>query len=123
VKGQKGRILEILGDGQPHSHHEFYGFCVLHSRISELRRRYGYDIRCWRDGDDYLYQLGGVRESDLVPATGGADRDRPTRGQPSTAVPPASTTPETAEADVAGLGHSPPSIGPGQQLTLEEVAA
>lgn len=50
------RILEILSDGKPHGHHEFYGFCVLHSRIAELRKR-GHVIECWREGESYLYQL------------------------------------------------------------------
>lgn len=55
-RSQCDRILEILSDRRWHSHHEFYGWCVLHSRISELRRR-GHTIRTRRDGSLYLYRL------------------------------------------------------------------
>jgi len=35
----KQRVLDLLKDGRPHSHHELYGLgCVAHSRISDLRR-------------------------------------------------------------------------------------
>lgn len=51
------RILELLNDGQPHSHLELYALgTVAHSRISDLRKK-GHLIRQWRDGDLYLYQL------------------------------------------------------------------
>lgn len=52
------RILELLADGEPHSYLEGYRLGVmLHSRVSDLRKR-GHVIECWRDGEDYLYQLG-----------------------------------------------------------------
>ena len=51
------RVLALLSDGKPHTHHEIYGLFVIgHSRISDLRKR-GHVIESWRDGDDYLYQL------------------------------------------------------------------
>jgi len=51
------KVLRLLRDGRAHSHHELYGLgCVAHSRIAELRRR-GHTIRCWREGDLYLYRL------------------------------------------------------------------
>lgn len=51
------RVLALLSDGRPHSHHELYGLHVIaHSRVADLRKR-GYVIEQWRDGDDYLYQL------------------------------------------------------------------
>ena len=51
------RVLELLSDGKPHTHHELYALHVIgHSRIADLRRR-GYTIEAWRDGDDYCYQL------------------------------------------------------------------
>lgn len=54
---QCDRVLALLSDGKPHAHLELYRLgCVAHSRVAELRRR-GHDIRCWRDGDDYLYKL------------------------------------------------------------------
>lgn len=51
------RVLQLLSDGKPHSHHELYALHVIaHSRVSELRKR-GHRIDQWRDGDQYLYQL------------------------------------------------------------------
>jgi hypothetical protein len=51
------RVLELLSDGKPHTHHEIYGLFVIgHSRIADLRKR-GHVIESWRDGDDYMYQL------------------------------------------------------------------
>jgi len=32
--------------------------CAVNSCIAELRAN-GYDIRCWREGDVWLYRLGG----------------------------------------------------------------
>ena len=53
----KQRVLQVLKDGKPHSHHELYQLgCVAHSRISDLRRD-GHKITAWRDGDLYLYRL------------------------------------------------------------------
>jgi hypothetical protein len=51
------RVLHLLSDGKPHAHMEGYRLGVmLHSRVADLRRK-GYDIACWREGDNYLYQL------------------------------------------------------------------
>lgn len=51
------RVLELLADGEPHSHHEGYALNVMfHSRVADLRRQ-GYRIDCWRDGDLYKYRL------------------------------------------------------------------
>ena len=51
------RVLALLSDGRPHSHHELYGLHVIaHSRVSDLRKR-GHVIESWREGSDYLYQL------------------------------------------------------------------
>jgi hypothetical protein len=53
----KERVLQLLSDGKPHTHLEGYALGVmLHSRAADLRRD-GYDIRCWREGDHYLYKL------------------------------------------------------------------
>jgi len=55
----KKRVMRLLKDGKPHSHLEGYELGVmLHSRVADLRRD-GYAIRCWREGDLYLYQLEG----------------------------------------------------------------
>ena len=51
------KVLALLSDGEPHSHHEIYGLFVIgHSRIADLRKR-GHVIESWRDGDDYFYKL------------------------------------------------------------------
>ena len=64
------RVLELLSDGKPHSHHEIYGlFVVGHSRIADLRKR-GHVIESWRDGDDYLYQLHKSAEPESSTAAG-----------------------------------------------------
>ena len=53
------RVLALLKDRQPHTHHELYSlYVVAHSRISDLRKQ-GYEIAQWRDGDSYVYQLVG----------------------------------------------------------------
>ena len=51
------KVLQLLSDGQPHSHHELYGlFVIAHSRVSDLRKQ-GHNIRMWRDEGTYWYQL------------------------------------------------------------------
>jgi hypothetical protein len=62
------RVLRLLSDGKPHTHHELYGLLVVaHSRVSDLRKQ-GYEISLWRDGDDYLYQL--VSSPEVAPTAG-----------------------------------------------------
>lgn len=42
----KQRVLELLRDGRPHTHHELYRLgCVAHSRVADLRRD-GHRIEC-----------------------------------------------------------------------------
>ena len=61
------RVLALLADGQPHSHHEGYALnVILYSRVSELRKR-GYRIDMWRDGDLYIYRLTGSPLSESAP--------------------------------------------------------
>ena len=120
-------VLELLSDGEPHSHHEGYRLGVmLHSRVSNLRKR-GYEIRCWRDGNDYLYQLGG------------RDKDSFASGEHQS--PPDNQSGTVREGDGADGGgasplgpsrHGPPDAGPGlspetppgpAQLSVFEAAA
>lgn len=64
-------VLELVADGQPHSHHELYELHVVgHSRVSDLRKL-GYAIRTWESKDErgervYLYEL--QRVPDVAPA-------------------------------------------------------
>jgi len=111
------KVLQLLSDGKPHTHMEGYRLGVmLHSRVSDLRDR-GYIIDCWRDGNDYLYQMGTVRENGNATTDGLAVSDR-SPGQPSTAVPPAPQTPESAGAPWAGPA-SPSTVGPAQLSVFE----
>jgi hypothetical protein len=42
------RLLEVLRDGNPHTHHELYKLgMIVHSRVADLRKR-GHDIRSWK---------------------------------------------------------------------------
>lgn len=51
------KVLQLLRDGKPHSHHELYALHVIaHSRVADLRKR-GYVIEQWREGDNYFYRL------------------------------------------------------------------
>ena len=51
------RVLGLLSDGKPHTHHEGYALgVILHSRVADLRKR-GHVIRAWREDDTYFYQL------------------------------------------------------------------
>ncbi len=51
------RVLALLSDGQPHTHHELYQLHVIaHSRVADLRKQ-GHNIVQWREGDNYVYRL------------------------------------------------------------------
>lgn len=51
------RVLQLLSDHKPHTHHELYALRVIgHSRIADLRRQ-GHVIAVWREGENYLYRL------------------------------------------------------------------
>jgi hypothetical protein len=60
---QNERILEILSDGEFHEKSEFYGFCVLHSRISELRHDHGYTIDKEHRGGKVYYRLASLSDA------------------------------------------------------------
>lgn len=62
----KQKVLRLLSDHKPHSHHELYQLgCVAHSRVSDLRKD-GYVIEQWREGDLYLYRLGALNETAVM---------------------------------------------------------
>ncbi len=95
------RVLALLSDGYPHTHHELYALNVIgHSRVAELRKQ-GHDIVSWSeegpDGErDYLYQL----VPSLEEAGGGivgADVHASRR-----ASPPASSS-ESDQLDIFGV--------------------
>jgi hypothetical protein len=74
------RVYELLSDGKPHSHHEGYALgVILHSRISDLRRR-GIQIRHWRENGTSYYQLGSelTEREPFSRELNGASRQIPT---------------------------------------------
>ena len=51
------RVLALLSDGEPHSHHELYDLRVVaHSRVAALRSQ-GHTIECWREDGLHWYRL------------------------------------------------------------------
>ena len=59
------RVLELLSDGEPHSHHELYDLRVVaHSRVAALRSQ-GHTIECWRENGLHWYRL-----TELAPEAG-----------------------------------------------------
>lgn len=51
------RVLDLLADGEPHSHLELYALHVVaHSRVAELRAR-GHRIDCWLEDGLHWYRL------------------------------------------------------------------
>jgi hypothetical protein len=132
------RVLALLSDGLPHSHHELYRLYVMaHSRVSDLRKQ-GHDIRCWREGDSYLYQLvspslnGGTTAASVsVPSLSesGSDSSRENgelppeiadASQPLSLSPSAQGLAAQSSAGESGAGISA-EAGPGQ-LSIEEAA-
>jgi hypothetical protein len=122
VASQCDRILWILGDGGWHEKSEFYGFCVLHSRVAELRQR-GHSIEYRREGDRHLYRLASLRDpagERLGPdAAGSHSEDGPLGGGQDSYV---------GEKTGGGLGTSSANTGSvcpppsGEQLSLLEAA-
>lgn len=53
----EGKVLALLSDGKPHSHHEIYALYVIgHSRIAGLKDK-GFGIEHWQEGQTHWYQL------------------------------------------------------------------
>lgn len=55
------RVLDVLMTGRALSTLDIVvetGVCAVNSCIAELRAN-GFDIRCWREGDVWLYRLEG----------------------------------------------------------------
>lgn len=74
------KVLQLLSDGEPHGHMEGYRLGVmLHSRVADLRKQ-GHTIKCWRDGDNYLYQLFGTVRAGDVAGSGGDPSGIPPHG-------------------------------------------
>lgn len=57
------RVLQLLSDGEPHSHHELYDLRVVaHSRVSSLRKQ-GHVIEHWVEAGLHWYRLlGGLSD-------------------------------------------------------------
>lgn len=107
----KARVLRLLQDGRPHGHMEGYRLGVmLHSRVADLRRD-GYEIRCWREGDDYLYQLVGLLEATAGVQSSGCAA--------ATGVDPASAVASSGPVlDIGNPGSTVGDDGGAAQLVL-----
>jgi hypothetical protein len=108
------RVLELLSDGEPHSHHEGYRLNVmLHSRVADLRKQ-GHEIACWREGDSYFYRLHT--------AAGRPDASFP-GGCVEVAGLDGKLAPRPSDSPQAGAG-SPEELVPALpvQLSIEEAA-
>lgn len=118
-------MLELLEDGEPHSHTEIYALNVVaHSRISDLRRK-GYGIEQWREDDPrtdettYWYRLvsrpveespGRASDGALSPAPSPARSG--SFSQPEAVVASSSLTsvPGPPSADAASGCESEPAL-------------
>jgi dipeptidyl aminopeptidase/acylaminoacyl peptidase len=81
----KQKVLALLSDHKPHSHHELYQLgCVAHSRISDLRKD-GHLINSWREGDLYLYRLADLGALDEA-ATSPVEASRVPLSSPTVAA-------------------------------------
>jgi hypothetical protein len=72
------RVLELLSDGEPHSHLELYDLRVIaHSRVAALRKQ-GHTIECWRADGLHWYRLtdGALSGSARVAPTLPVDTSR-----------------------------------------------
>ncbi len=110
------RVLTLLSDGQPHTHHELYDLRVIaHSRVSDLRKR-GHRIACWDDTEGgeivYIYQL--------IPSEREPQAGHPAAGEAVSQADPHLEPASRSETDIAallarhGFAEQPP------QLTLIE---
>lgn len=119
------RVLQLLSDGQPHTHHELYALQVVaHSRISDLRKQ-GKNIVQWAATENgervYVYQLVALPE----PAVPGDAVAHPGTPGPA-AAGSGSATDDGAPAHNPLPGTDPDAerevfVHPGQ-LTLGEAA-
>lgn len=101
---QCDRILEILSDGEWHEKSEFYGFCVLHSRISELRKRgHVFEIEKRHGGRTVWYRLIALRETSV----GAADVSRSAETPLSPSAPPQKAPGTEGLTAVADPGAAP----------------
>jgi hypothetical protein len=117
------KVLRLLSDGKPHTHMEGYRLGVmLHSRVADLRAK-GYRIDCWREGDNYLYQLGAVLAGDDPETTGRVSTVVPLPGPPQRFAP---QDPQILGVTPGPTALSPDKAGrsaPPQQLLIWEAAA
>lgn len=112
----KEKVLTLLADGEPHSHHELYALHVIaHSRVADLRRD-GHHIDQWRDGDTYMYRLS-LREDAEPCAT-----DLPATGlhSPASSLSEPVSNPDDDEKTTMRTGDG---VGTLSLFVLDEVAA
>lgn len=94
------KVLALLNDGQPHTHHEIYALYVIgHSRISGLKNK-GFGIEHWQEGQTHWYQL----VSRPLAESGQAD--------PGVGLVPTSPVPDSASGCVSDVlpTHEAPRV-------------
>lgn len=115
------RVLALLQDGKPHTHHELYALHVIaHSRVADLRAR-GHLIEQWREGDNYLYRLLTEPEDKPRPAgiLGLLDGSRVDCAAEKRHGVPGSVSKSSPEE---APGPGTPSPAPGQMSLIEAAA-
>lgn len=98
----KQKVLRLLSDGEPHTHHELYALGVMgHSRVSDLRKD-GHRIDKSRNQyGDYVYRL--VTLDEPANPAGGLDADSgPVSLAAGSSSVPASAFPPGDEGDRDG---------------------
>lgn len=106
------KVLALLSDGQPHTHHEIYALHVVgHSRVASLRAK-GYRIAQWREGDDYLYLLTATPDEALQDGLYALSESALVReaAQPSSASSGTAATAEPSPAWSATVEHVPDQL-------------
>lgn len=118
------RLLAVLQDGNPHTHHELYKLgMIVHSRVADLRKR-GYNIRSWkakthrdhagRDHYAHFYRLVTLDAPDASPAPPTAEAAHPNHHPGRDGLAPASGASSVGDPPIP----SPSSALDSEQLEL-----
>jgi hypothetical protein len=110
------RVLALLSDGKPHTHHELYALGVIaHSRVADLRKQ-GHVIACWtaKDNDERVsvYQLVQDRDFPLPLEAAEAIEDAPAASSGSGEIGSGQTSTSQADGNAA---TDPLAFSPGQK--------
>lgn len=110
------KMHAALKDGRPKTRRELFAhadaFYLTNNAASELRAR-GFTVSQWRDGEDFVYQLGSLEEATVL------------RGDSTLSTAAAASSSEHAGLAETPSAHAAPvrarslsGCGEGEQLTL-----